>query len=48
MRTLCDTCRHDILNRDCEYAYVGVSDFDEVNEAVMDCEDYEKEDGDGT
>ena len=47
MKTLCDTCKHDMPNYDCEFACQGVIGWDVENEVVTSCEDYKDGDGDG-
>lgn len=43
MKTLCATCCHDKYPSGCEYACMGVNVFDEEEECVTDCEDFEEE-----
>lgn len=42
METLCATCCHDKYPSGCEYACSGVTGWDEVNEIVTNCEDFEE------
>lgn len=42
MKTLCATCCHDKYPSGCEYVCSGVLGWDEENEIVTNCEDYEE------
>ena len=42
MKTMCSTCRHDKNPGGCEFACAGVVGWDEVNEVVTSCQDYEE------
>lgn len=43
VKSLCDTCAHDKYPGGCEYACTGVELFDDVNEVVTACDDYEED-----
>ena len=41
-KSLCDTCRHDKCPGGCELYCMGVQGWDEENEVVTACQDYEE------
>lgn len=43
MKSLCDTCKYDCV-AGCLFYCVGVTEFDEENEVVTACDDYEEAD----
>jgi len=42
VKSMCDTCKHDKCPGGCEYACTGVEGWDEENEVVTSCQDYEE------
>lgn len=42
VKSLCDTCNHDKSPAGCELYCYGVLGFDEENEVVTSCDDYER------